>query len=196
MNDKYTSKLITVFMVLVILLFLSVWRDEDHTVKTEFVKVDTVKDSLNSWELVPVSEEIPVVPDLPAKQIQYRDTGSIHTVIETRYIHQTVDTAAIIAEYIAKRKYELNVFDNIEQGKLIVYPVVQYNRLTSFSYEYTPVRRQVTHVKKNIWQPFISTSYSSANHFGLGAGFFYNNIGVEYMNINNANLIGIKYKLL
>ncbi len=146
MNERHTSKLIAVFLVLVILLFLSVGRQEEHGIKTEMVKGKTVKDSVDTRLLFPVSEEIPDRPELPYKQpevqYQYKDTGSLRTITETRYILQTVDTAAIIAGYIMKKKYALDVFDNIELGKLTVYPTVQYNRLTGLNYEYTPVKNR------------------------------------------------------
>lgn len=165
---------------------------------------ETITGYIPGEKLTPVKEETPVNPDLPMKEvqveIQYRDTGSVRT--ETKYITVTkkmvVDTAAIIADYIVKRSYSQTLFNN-SNGKLEVFPAVYQNKLSSLGYEFTP--------KVKVWQPFVGTSYSTADYLGLGAGFFYHNLGVEYQYQidlkgsnsiyqprGNAHLIGVKYK--
>lgn len=154
-------------------------------------------------KLIPTKEETPVDPELPKKEIQieiqYRDTGSVKT--ETRYITrmQVVDTAAIITDYIVKRTYSQTLFNNNQFGKLDVFPTIYQNKLTDLKYEYKP--------KIKTFQPFLSSSYSTVNYLGVGGGFFYHKIGIEYqyqidLNISNtpdqlkgnAHLIGLKYK--
>lgn len=161
---------------------------------------ETIKGYIPGEKLSPVKEETPLNPDLPMKEVQYRDTGSVRTQI--KYITLTkkmiIDTAAIIADYIVKRSYSQTLFNN-SNGKLEVFPTVYQNKLSSLGYEFTP--------KVKAWQPFVGTSYSTADFLGLGAGFFYHNLGVEYQYQidlkgsnsiyqprGNAHTVGLKYK--
>lgn len=164
---------------------------------------ETITGYVPEEKLTPTKEETPADPELPKKEIQieiqYKDTGSVKT--ETKYITrmQVVDTAAIIADYIVKRSYSQILFNNNQFGKLEVFPTVYQNKLTALEYEYKP--------KIKACQPFISSSYSTTNYLGIGGGFFYYNLGVEYqyqIDLNrsntidqargNAHLIGLKYK--
>ena len=73
-----------------------------YTIQTEsevdYVPGETISGSVSNNQLEPVKEEKPDKPILPIKEveIQYRDTVSIKTITETRYLYQVVDTAAII----------------------------------------------------------------------------------------------------
>jgi len=158
----------------------------DTKTKTEYFKGETVTGSVSPTQFEPIKEERP--------DIQYRDTGSI------KYINRPVDTAAIIADWELKRTYKLTAFDNKTQGKLELFPVIQYNKLSALDYNFTPVIERQTIYKTKVWQPFISGSYSTLNYVGIGGGVFYYNMGLEYQyqkslgNLGNGHLIGIKYK--
>ncbi|MFV0587080.1 hypothetical protein [Bacteroides reticulotermitis] len=173
------------------LIFFFVGRATINT-KTVYVKGETVNGSVEDRQLVPVKETTPDKPLLPTKEIeiQYRDTGSI--------VVQVVDTAAIIENYIKKRSYNLVAFDNKENGKLLLFPTVQYNELTGLDYQFTPVQREI--YKVSTWQPFVSGSYSTLNYVSLGAGVFYHKVGFEYQyqigfnHTNNGHSFGLKYK--
>lgn len=163
---------------------------------------ETITGYVPEEKLIPVKEETPVNPDLPMKEIQvgiqYRDTGSVKT--ETKFITkiQVVDTAAIIADYVVKRSYSQTLFNN-KFGKMEVFPTVYQNKLSGLEYQFKP--------KTQAWQPFVSTSYSTANYLGVGGGFFYHDLGFEYqyqIDLNrsntiyqprgNAHSVGLKYK--
>lgn len=165
----------------------------DSEPKLEYIKGATITGSVSPTQFEPIKEEKP--------EIQYRDTGSI------KYVNLPADTAAIIADWELKRTYKLTAFDNKTQGKLELFPVIQYNRLTALDYNFTPMIERQTIYKTKIWQPFISGSYSTLGYIGVGGGVFYHNLGFEYqynikvMDIKNNYLymrnyhsIGLKYK--
>jgi hypothetical protein len=138
--------------------------------KTVYVKGETITDTVEIP--YPVREEIPVYVQFPARH----DTLYIDNIV---YITETVDTLAIIADYIIKRSYDVPLFDN-QNGKADVSLDVQYNKLAGLSYTFTPIREvQYISVKK-VFQPYISASYSTFGVVGIGGGFFRNNFGVEY----------------
>lgn len=119
-----------------------------------------------------------------------------------RYI--PIDSAAyaklVIADYELKRTYKLTPFDNKTQGKLELFPVIQYNKLSVLDYNFTPVIERQTIYKTKVWQPFISASYSTLNYIGIGGGIFYHDIRIEYQyqkslgSQSNGHLFGVKYK--
>ncbi len=135
---------------------------------TKLEKGETVSGSVSANQFVPVSEEKPTV------SILYQDTGSV------QYIPIPIDTAAIIADYELKRKYSLLAFDNKTQGRLELFPTIQYNQLTGLDYNFTPIIEKNYIYKEKVWQPFVSTSYSTLDYVGVGGGMFYHNLGFEY----------------
>ena len=164
--------------------------------KVEYITLEPVSGSVGINHLEPVGEEIPIHPNLPVRiDTIYKD--SIRT--EIKYIVQKVDTAAIIVDYILKRSYSITAFDSKELGSLILFPTVQYNKLTGLDYEFTPIQRQIETYKEKVWQPFLSGSYSTLNHVNLGGGIFYHNLGFEYqyqkdmIGRNDGHLFGLKY---
>ena len=119
-------------------------------------------------------------------------------VDKLRYITQKVDTAAIIADYITQRDYNITAFDSKEYGTLKLFPTVQYNQLAGLKYEFIPILKEIAIQKQKVWQPFVSGSYSTLNYIGVGGGIFYHNIGIEYQYQkgieNSGHLVGLKYK--
>ena len=165
--------------------------------KIEYIKQEPVFGSIDDNQLVPIKVEVPTLPYLPVRiDTVYKD--SIQT--EIKYIVQRVDTAAIIADYILKRSYNITAFDSKELGTLKLFPTVQYNQLLGLDYEFTPVLKQMTIYKEKVWQPFLSGSYSTLNYINFGVGVFYHDLGFEYQfqkdigYKNNGHLFGLKYK--
>lgn len=162
--------------------------------KKEYIKGETVTGSVSPTQFKPMKEEKPNKPLFPF--IQYKDTGSVK--------YMPIDSAAyaklVIADYELKRTYKLTAFDNKTQGKLELFPVIQYNKLSALDYNFTPVIERQTIYKTKVWQPFISGSYSTLNYIGIGGGMFYHDIGIEYQyqksleNQSNGHLFGLKYK--
>jgi hypothetical protein len=141
---------------------------------TKLEKGETISGAINPEKFVPISEEKPEKSFTP--YIQYRDTGRIK--------YQPIDSAAfaamVIADYELKRKYSVLAFDDKTKGKLELFPTVQYNKLTSMDYDFTPIIENNYIYKEKAWQPFLSASYSTLDYIGLGGGLFYHNLGFEY----------------
>jgi hypothetical protein len=168
--------------------FLAGRKSIRREIKTVHVKGETLSGSMASFK--PVKVEVPEIPLLPVTtEIIYRDTGSV--------VVRKVDTAAIIAEYEKKRFYSELLFDN-NLGKLEIDLTTQYNKLSGLDYRFTPVHTVKTVEKKKIWTPFLSVSYNTLNHAGIGGGLFYHDIGlsVEYVTDFNRKWIdfGLLYK--
>ncbi|KAF5038993.1 hypothetical protein DSECCO2_548580 [anaerobic digester metagenome] len=115
------------------------------------------------------------------------------------YITHSVDTGKIISDFILKREYSFNVFNN-EQGKLDIKQVVQYNRIQSFDYTFTPIHIEKTTYRKPLIMPYLSATYNTLNYVGVGGGFFLKDLGLEYNYLynntsgNTAHQFGVKYK--
>lgn len=115
------------------------------------------------------------------------------------YITHPVDTEKIISDFILKREYSFNVFNN-EQGKLDIKQEVQYNRIQSFDYTFTPIHIEKTTYRKPLIMPYFSATYNTLNYVGVGGGLFLKDFGLEYNYLynntsgNTAHQFGIKYK--
>ena len=160
------------------------------SVKTEYVKGETVVRPVKIP--YPTTVYIPYVYFLPTKSDTLYLDGEHYPI-------QTVDTAKIIEEYITQNTYEFNVFDD-DNGKLDINQTIQYNKLQSFDYSFTPVHKNTIINKKNLFEPFVSFGYNTLQQANIGGGFFYHNIGIEYNYIFNtfdkrtAHSFGVKYK--
>jgi len=157
----------------------------------EYIQLPVITGGIDKEGLKPVREITPDNPELPMK----RDTIYLDSLI---YVTQVVDTAAIIADYVQEREYQLTLFDSQETGKLSVSPTIQYNKLIGLDYSFTPIIQQKTIHKQKVWMPFISGSYATFGYVGVGGGIYYHDIGVEYQYLkgidNSGHLFGVKYK--
>ena len=140
------------------------------SVKTEYVKGETV--------VRPV--KIPYPSTVYIQSVYFLPTKNDTLYLDGEpYPIQTVDTAKIIEEYITQNTYEFNAFDD-DNGKLDINQTIQYNRLQSFDYSFTPIHKNTIITKKNLFEPFGSVGYTTFNQVSFGGGFFLNNIGLEY----------------
>lgn len=182
MKNIFLSILITAIVCLLIGFFVG-RSSITLSTKVEYKLGETIKGSVSSDQLKLIKEEKPLISLLPVNPIT-----------------QNVDTAAIIAEYELKRTYSLIAFDDLYNGKLSLFPTIQYNRLTGIDYQFTPITKTITEYKIKVWQPFISASYSTLDYWGVGGGLFYYNIGLQYQYQRDfkynrtGHLIGLLYK--
>lgn len=172
--------------------------ETEETIK--IVEVPTQYGSVNFEGITPeyskdLDLSVPVLPKLPFyifKEIVRYDT--IDNIITP-----VIDSAKIAQAYFRENHYDYILFDN-EYGKLRIKQIIQYNMLSSTAYEFNPLQKQIYKTVKDVWQPFISGSYSTIGYVGLGGGVFYHNLGFEYQYLkgfrdtNNAHLFGLKYK--
>ena len=140
--------------------------------KIEFVKGETIHDTIVINE--PTFVEIPAKP----KYIYKYDTIVVDNI---QYISEKVDTSAIIQDYILMRTYEFNLFNSPTLGKFDVKQQIGYNKLLSFDYAFTPVTKQITQYREPLFTPFVTGGYSTNQTVLLGGGFYYKNIGIEYL---------------
>lgn len=136
------------------------------TVSTEikYLPGETVRDTM----LLPSpSEERPPVDTLDIINQCIRD-GIYAELwperVDTLIINDTItivpdlsDTLAILADWATYRAYSDTLFSNDTSGHFDYNAVVQYNRMTFFSYNYTPVHRETTKFKdgSKIVSPFV-----------------------------------------
>ena len=118
---------------------------------------------------------------------------------ETSELDTVKSKEATIQDWNLERKYANLVFDN-ENGKFLYDIAVQNNKLSNFSYTFTPIHQVTTKTIEKIFQPFTSVSYSTLNYVNVGGGVFYHNLGLEYQyqkslgNQNNGHLFGVLWK--
>ena len=165
-------KNITITIAIALIAFLLGRATVKQTQEIIYTKGKTVSGSASIT--LPVKEIQPIAPILPYKYIFIKN-------IKT----EVVDTAKIISDYIAERTYSLTLFDNLH-GKLDINPTIQYNQLIALPFTFTPIEKTVYTRQKLTF--FSSASFNTFNIAGLGAGFFYNNIGLHYRYLWNTNL--------
>ena len=164
---------LTTTIIITILAFLLGRASVKQTQEVVYTKGKEVTG--NALITLPTKEIQPIAPILPYKYIFIENTKT-----------EVVDTAKIISDYITERTYSLTLFDNLH-GKLDINPTIQYNQLTALPYTFTPIEKTIYSRQK--WTLFSTLSYNTFNVAGVGAGFFYNNIGLHYRYLWNAKLL-------
>lgn len=149
--------------------------------KIKYVKGETIEKTIQIP--IPYRVEIPATP-----QYIYK----IDTISET--IYQTVDTTAILADWVLKREYKEKILNNT-QGELDIEAEIQYNRLQSMKYTFTPTEVNIEKQHKPRWTPYISTSVNTFNQAGIGGGLFYQNIGAGARMITDFEKKGFEIEL-
>lgn len=133
---------------------------------------------------IPYKIEIPAQPMYLYKKA---DTIFSSTIEE-------IDTAAILNDWITKKSYKQNLFDN-QYGKLSIDASVQYNQLESLKYNFTPLQKEVSIIKQQTWMPYVGISYNTLNYVGIGGGIFYHNVGIGAKYVTDFNKKGFDFEL-
>ena len=163
----------------------------DYREVVRYVQGETIRDTIVVPQ--PYRVEIPKIVHLPMRP----DTVVIENEI---VIVERVDTLQIIRDFVAINHYQFNVFDIDTVGTLNVRQSIQYNRLRTFEYDFTPMIREITRYVRPRFEPYISASVNTFNTVGVGGGFFHRNIGVEYQFLWNNELgssghqVGVKIR--
>ena len=156
---------------------------------TKLVKGETIHDT--------VYEDKPYAVTFPSDPVYIYKTDTLKVDGKPVVVH-VVDTAAIFKAYISKNSYKIQLFDN-DNGKMTIYPDVQYNLLQKVTYDFTPMQKVTTIEKKRVFTPFSVGSYSSNNFVGGGIGAYYYNLGfsAQYQtNFSSKNyLFSVYYKM-
>jgi len=198
MSDYASSfkKSSIVIIVLILLSWIGVFIGGRLTVEDKvvikYVNTDSIaaKVAIDDWL---VNETIPEAPELPLKN----DTVWLDSIV---YVVEKVDTAAIIADYIASREYAPVLFDSPQLGQLSLSAIIQYNRLQDLSYTYLPVYKEITRYRVPVFQPYIGGSLNTLNQMSFVGGIFYKKSGLELQYISDFERrkkgwgVGLRYK--
>ena len=161
---------------------------------TKYIKGKTIKDSIPYERLVPKTI---VLPSL-LTYIELSDSGSTITTTQPKDTAESLKM--VLNDWNTERAYNDVLFSDSTIGTFKYNAKVQFNKLSSFKYEYTPITKVETKVIKRTSEPFVSAEYSTLNTVGVGGGFFYHNLGLELMynkdfiNGNNGVSFGVKIK--
>jgi len=163
---------------------------KSRIVEKTIIVTDTVVDMRVLREYVPDIRFI--TQYLPSRT----DTVIIDNIV---FIEQSIDTTALIAEFITRRDY----FIRIDTAGVVfeLEPIVQFNRLQSMPYRLTRTDKEITtNQRERVVIPFVSvsclTNGSNVQGFGIGVGggFFLRNWGFEYKYLptENRHAMGVK----
>lgn len=154
-NEKWFKLgLVILAAVLLFLLGLKVGRQVAEknfkpTTVIEYVKGDTITDTVYTPKPVYVKTPADTADIIKAcvKDGIYTELFPEKVVEKLIEVPTKEDTTAIIRDWGTKRVYEETLFDSDTLGTCKINAEVQYNRLNTYSYEFTPVIKQVTDTK-------------------------------------------------
>lgn len=173
-----------IMLIIILLSFLAGRLTKEEKTIVEYVPGKVVHDSISIPE--PYYVHVPDNPILIIKKDTIKNPGKPDFIVEK------IDTTSIIKEYIKEKRYDLTLFDSDTLGKLRVKPIIQYNTLQSLVYDFRPMTRKETAIKKYRITPFISTSVNSFGIVGIGGGAYYNSVGVEVKYLSNFQEKGLE----
>lgn len=148
-----------------------VGRSNDIKTTTKFIYGKTIRVDVPKEKLVTKYVIVPKVLSYVEKQ---RDT----TYITSNPINKDSATVETVKDWNLERVYKDYLFKSDTIGTLGYDIHVQYNRIKSFSYNYTPIVKEVTKERKRTFIPYVSASYSTFNIVGIGLGSYYHNLGI------------------
>ena len=171
MNLKQTifSFLLTAIAFGIIGFFIG--KSNETKITTKWLKGETIHDTIPIKKLVP---KYVIVPKLLSYVEKKKDT----TVVTSKPINKNYAIVETVKDWNLERIYKDYLFKSDTLGTLEYNISVQYNRIKSFSYNYTPIYKEVTIERKRTFIPYVSTSYSTFNIVGIGLGTYYHNLGI------------------
>ena len=146
-------------------------RSNEIDTTTRWIKGETIHDTVPREKLV---TKYVIVPELLSYVEKKKDT----TIITTKPINKDSAILETVEDWNLERVYKDYLFSSDTLGTLEYNINVQYNRIKSFSYNYTPIYKEVTKERKRTFIPYVSASYSTFNIVGVGLGTYYHNLGV------------------
>ena len=169
-SNKIILSLLFVVVISGIVGFF-IGRSNEIEITTKWIKGETIHDTVPIEKLV---TKYVIVPELLSYVEKKKDT----TIITTKPINKDSAISETVKDWNLERVYKDYLFKSDTLGTLEYNINVQYNRIKSFSYNYTPIYKEVTKERKRTFIPYISASYSTFNIVGIGLGTYYNNLGV------------------
>ena len=155
-----------------------------HEEITRIIQGKTVRDTIIRF--------IPDTVYLP-EELKYKYVYEIDTIFkDVPVVDRDATLAGTVKDWNLTRAYKKTLFDN-EHGRFSIDLSVQYNELQKLYYSFTPVQKEITITKKDMFIPFISASMLNSN-FSIGCGFFYQHLGCRVEWAPNGINWGIMYK--
>jgi len=208
-NWKDAVAYVVIIIILLLIGFFVGRKTSDGkvTVETKYITLPPIHDTVQNTYPVEVKTPIDtasILQDCIKKGI-YVELFPYKK--ETDTVYTSRDTAQIVYDWASVRKYKETLFDIDTIGKCDVDISVQYNRLDTMIYTYTPIHKQTTIEKQTIRtvSPFIgvgaSTSVAPSGEVGkhtsvdLEIGLFVKEkygVGFEYQYeiINGSHNVG------
>lgn len=185
-TDSKRMKKQTLYIIYALIGFISGFIIGRQTSQSEesikYIKGETIEKLVE----IPIPYEI----EIPSKPIYlYKQSDTVFNTITTE-----VDTNAILNDWIIKRSYKKDLFDN-QYGTLAIDASIQYNQLQSLKYEFTPIQKEISIRKEQVWMPYTSISYSTLNYIGMGGGIFYHNLGLGAKYVTDFKQKGVEFEL-
>lgn len=198
MRDAITKNwywLLSIVVFAIIGFFVG--RSHSDVIKeVKYVKGKTITKEVEKDKLVPYDVYIP-----GATEVKWKT--KFDTVLlpgQQVKVFGKIDTNAILHDYIKENRYNITLFDNDTIGKMSAKPVVQYNKIKSFGYDFTPIQKETVIERKRNITPFGGVGFNTFQHGNIEAGVFIKNIGVSGQYIKDFNTqntgygFGIKIK--
>ena len=196
-NWKEIVAYVVVIIVLLLIGFFVGRKTSEGkvTVETKYITLPPIHDTVPDPYPVEVKKPIDtasIIQDC-VKQGIYSELFPYKK--ETDTVYTSRDTAQIVYDWASVRKYKETLFNIDTLGKCEVDISIQYNRLDTMMYTYTPIQKQTTITKEKIRtvSPFIgvgaSTSVAPSGEVGkhtsvdLEVGLFVKEkygVGLEY----------------
>ena len=174
MKTPTKQNIIIVILIIIISWYVGFKMGSNYSkgkTKIEYIVGKPVNDTVYVDSTM-VEEEIDV--NEPPFIIKY------DTITKEVYKYIEVDTSKIISEYMTKKKYTINLFNNDSLGRLDIFPELQANTLIKVPYQYIPIAKVVTKYRENKYIPLVYTSYNTDNYVGVGGAIIKNKVGLGY----------------
>lgn len=156
---------------------------------TEYITLPPVTDSIpypQPYEVTKPVDTLNIIKQCIADGV-YKELWPER--VDTQYIAMTsADTLKIVADWATKRQYSKVLFDSDTLGRFVLDADVQYNRLNSLKYNYTPKQKATTETAYQVkaFSPFagINAAYATDGTrdflVGVNGGAFINDkIGLQ-----------------
>lgn len=163
-------KEIVLYVVIVIILLLIGFfigrktTEGKVTIETKYVTLPTIHDTVPASYPVEVKTPIDTAGIIQAcvKKGMFYELFPYKK--ETDTVYTSKDTMQIVYDWASVRKYKETLFDADTIGKCDVNISIQYNRLDTMMYTYTPIQKETTITKEKVRtvSPFIGVGVSTS----------------------------------
>lgn len=200
----------SIFIVLCIILVFGMGYYSGNKLRNtepiiDYIRLPPVQGGFDKEDLSPVleSQDSPIIykwvytdrADKSQENLTKIDSNGQYTQAPEAQEIDTLESLRVTAvDWNIKRTYNQVLFNSNDIGKLDIGIKVQYNKLDSIWFNYTPVQKNTIYrptIKKV--QPFVRASYNSLDQVTGGVGLYINKIGIDvfYIRDGRQNKSGI-----